>query len=447
MLLNLEDDAFLLHLHAEHDVEVLSLRSSLLVVLAIHIEFRSVGILYVVASMLAVCFLVHAGSNELVCQFVHQVVLTHEVHHWASLTTLIDEEEGRYASGFCHLGVVSTECRSDVDNTRTVFSCDIIARNHTECLCFHFHELVFAHAEDFLRMSLCRCLYEICSIVIHLLARLHPRHQLLILHAHEVGTLEFSHDAVRHHLVAWLEFVHRKLCSFWLQIRIHKVLCHHGTDFLSVVWVVGLYANIINLWSHTKSCVRRQCPRSGGPCQEAWHTPVLHLRLWIECFEDGGAGGIFHITIATWLVQLVARKSCTCGRGIRLDGISLVEQVLVVELLEEIPKGFDIFVIVCDVRMLQVAPIAHLLAEFAPFRSVHHYVLSAALIVCFDGNGLADVFLCDAEFLLHTELHRESVGVPTRLALHLEALHGLIAVDGIFQCASHHMVDAWMTVC
>ena len=45
MLLNLEDDAFLLHLHAKHDVEVLSFRSSLLVVFAIHIEFRSVCIL------------------------------------------------------------------------------------------------------------------------------------------------------------------------------------------------------------------------------------------------------------------------------------------------------------------------------------------------------------------------------------------------------------------
>jgi hypothetical protein len=51
------------------------------------------------------------------------------------------------------------------------------------------------------------------------------------------------------------------------------------------------------------------------------------------------------------------------GRGVRLNGVALIEQALVVELLEEPPQCLDIFVVESDIRMLEVDEIAHLLRQ------------------------------------------------------------------------------------
>ena len=38
------------------------------------------------------------------------------------------------------------------------------------------------------------------------------------------------------------------------------------------------------------------------------------------------------------------------------------------------------------------------------------------------------------------------MGIPSCLTLHLIALHRLIAIEGILDGTSQHMVDAWVTV-
>ena len=38
------------------------------------------------------------------------------------------------------------------------------------------------------------------------------------------------------------------------------------------------------------------------------------------------------------------------------------------------------------------------------------------------------------------------MSIPTSLTLHLEALHGLVAVEGIFNCTRQYMVNARMAI-
>ena len=140
------------------------------------------------------------------------------------------------------------------------------------------------------------------------------------------------------------------------------------------------------------------------------------------------------------------RKSCSCGRRVGLNGIALIEQSLVVQLLEQIPKGLDILVVVGDVGVLQIHPVAHLVRQFCPLVGVHHHVLAASIVVVVHANLLTNVLLRDAQRLLHRQLHRQAMRVPASLTLHLEALHRLISQERIFNRSAHHVVNARMSV-
>ncbi len=60
---------------------------------------------------------------------------------------------------------------------------------------------------------------------------------------------------------------------------------------------------------------------------------------------------------------------------------------------------------------------------------------------------MPDILFGDSEILLYAKLNGESVGVPSRLALHVEALHCLVAAENIFDCACHDMMYARHSVC
>ena len=142
----------------------------------------------------------------------------------------------------------------------------------------------------------------------------------------------------------------------------------------------------------------------------------------------------------------MAAKACTCGGRIWLDGIALVEQVLVVKLLEQPPQAFDILIVVGDIGVLHINPVTHLMGKVCPLGGVHHHVLTATAVVVLDGNLGTDVFLGDAQFLLHAKFHWQTVGIPTSLALHLETLHGLETTEGVLQRACQNVVDTRMAI-
>ena len=144
-------------------------------------------------------------------------------------------------------------------------------------------------------------------------------------------------------------------------------------------------------------------------------------------------------------------QTCTCAWRVWLDGVTLVEHPLVVELLEEPPESLDILVIVGDIRMIEIYEVTHLLSQLAPLSGELHHVLAALVVVILGRDILlrslvVDILLGDAEFLLDTEFNRESVGIPSRLAVNLEALHRLVSVESILDTTCQHVVNTRVAI-
>ena len=96
--------------------------------------------------------------------------------------------------------------------------------------------------------------------------------------------------------------------------------------------------------------------------------------------------------------------------------------------------------------MIKVHPIAHLLGEGGPLFGIFHHLAAASGIILVHRDFLTDILFGDAEFLLHTELYGQAVGIPTGFAAHLKTLHRLIATERILNRASQNVVDAGHTV-
>ena len=130
------------------------------------------------------------------------------------------------------------------------------------------------------------------------------------------------------------------------------------------------------------------------------------------------------------------------GGAVRLDRVSLVQEALLVHLLQEVPQSLDVAVVVGDIRVVHVHPIANAFRHVHPFPGVFHDLLAAGGIVLVHAHFRADIGLGDAQFLLHSQFHGKTVGVPAGAAAHLVAGHGLVPADGVLDGTGHHMMDA-----
>ena len=77
-------------------------------------------------------------------------------------------------------------------------------------------------------------------------------------------------------------------------------------------------------------------------------------------------------------------QTCPGGRTVGLYGLALVEVALAVDVLEKIPESLDVAVVVGDVRVVHIHPIAYPLGEVAPLGGVLHHLAAAGGVVLFD---------------------------------------------------------------
>ena len=216
----------------------------------------------------------------------------------------------------------------------------------------------------------------------------------------------------------------------------------------TTIGIGSLDGNIVNLRSYTKGCIGRQSPRCCRPSENIYRSIQITqiIQIILSDFELRRHRCVLHVPVAARLVELVAGETCSGSRRIRLDGVTLVKKVLLVELLEQPPKGFDIFVVVGDVGVFHIHPIAHPVAQVGPLAGVHHYVFAAFLVVLLNADALSDVFLRDAKLFFYAKFNGESVCVPTGFTFHLVALHRLEATESVLDAASQNMMDAWVAV-
>ena len=265
---------------------------------------------------------------------------------------------------------------------------------------------------------------------------------MFILDFSQINTLELGNHLVGYHLVASLVVMKGHLRAFGLEIGINTRLGQQVGGRLARVGVVALDSHIVDLGAHTQGCVAGQSPGSRRPCDDfKIFKPRIdlaqdfldHLVSGLFHLELSGNRLVFHLAVAARLVQLVRTQAGTGSGRIGLNSVALIEQPLVVELLEQPPQGFDVTVLVGNIGVVHIDPIAHLVREVFPFLGVFHHLLAAGGIVFINSNLLAYVLLGNAQSLLHAQLHRQSMRVPASLAQHLIALHGLKTADDVLQ--------------
>ena len=131
----------------------------------------------------------------------------------------------------------------------------------------------------------------------------------------------------------------------------------------------------------------------------------------------------------------------TRSRGIRLYGIALIQQSLGINVLQKIPQCLYIAVIIRDIRIIHIHPVAYALGKGHPFLGVLHHLPAACPVVFLYAYLRPYVLLGDAQKLLHAELHRQPVRIPAGTTLHTIPALRLVAAYRILDGTRHHMVD------
>ena len=292
MLLHLECQTCLLQHHADVYIERFSSLSSLFVVFSINSKLRVVCVLYPASLIFLVFFYIYTFFYECLIQFIQQIEFTGQVHHRACFTFLVDHEQRRNACCTSYVRIVRTKSRSDMYDTRTIFGSYIVARNDTE------------------RLS--RSLFP--ASVFGCFNRFYPRNQLFVLHAYQVCTFIFAHNLERNQLVTRFVVFQRHAFCLLVEMSVKQRFGKNHSHLVTIVSIVSLYGYVVNLRAYTKSSIRRQCPRSCGPCDKIRCTPFSHFRLRVLHLKLSYDRKILHVAVTSRLVQLVRAQSGTGSR-------------------------------------------------------------------------------------------------------------------------------------
>ena len=305
-----------------------------LVKLAAHGVLRVVGVLDPAAGILLVEVHVDVVLDEVLVEVFQHVVLAREVHHGAGLHLLVDHVQGGDAGSLGHAGIVGTKGGRDVHDTGTVLGGHIVTGDDAETV-------VVAH-----------------DLAVHLVHGLHPGEQLGVAHLEQVLTLEAGDDLVGHNLVASV-ILQGLVLAVGLEVGIDAGLGQQVDGGLARVGVEALHGHIVDLVAHTQGGVAGQGPRGGRPGQ---HVGLVEAGIGslVDLLDHGVLLAAQHgelcchrlvldVAVAARQVQLVRAQAGAGSGRVGLDGVALVEQTLVVELLQQPPQALDVAVLVGDI--------------------------------------------------------------------------------------------------
>ena len=276
--------------------------------------------------------------------------------------------------------VVFTECRCCMNNTSTVFDCNVIVTCYKECFFVRFYEW----------------------------------HQLFIFNIFQIDTLHFFNYFV---VFSSQVFVSQGFCN--VEVVTFIIACCH------------LYFQIINLWVNCQCNVGSQCPWSCCPSQEVF----VFSSNFLE-FSCDSCNFNFFVSLS----YFVGSQTCSATWAVWQDLVSLIDFVSFEKLFQDPPSCFDEVVVQSDVWVVQVDQVTHSLCHLSPHTFICEYGFTAFFIEFFDTVFFDILFAAHVQLFFYFDLYRQTVSIPSCFTLNFEALHCLVTAYRVFQCSSDNVV-------
>ena len=329
---------------------------------------------------------IHRGGIGRVHIFqAHEAALA--VHLGLRVSILVNRHHRADAGRGGHPLVIRTEGGSDMDDARTLIRGHIIPGNHAECVP----------------------------------VRTEPRDELPVAQSDKFTALDAAREQLMFHLGPE-ESVH---AGFGHDIRCLRPGIRIGRPHL----------HIVDVGTHAQRRIGRKGPGRGSPGQEVEILLPFHPEL-------NGGRSVAHVLVAAGLIEFVGTEAGAVRGRIRLNGVSLVQETLVIDFPEKVPQRLDVTVVVGDVRVVHIHPVSYPLRHVHPLLGVFHHLLAAGGVIFLHRHLRADVGLGDTQFLFDAQFHGKSVGVPSGATGYPVAGLRLVPADGILDGTGHHMMDA-----
>jgi len=176
------------------------------------------------------------------------------------------------------------------------------------------------------------------------------------------------------------------------------------------IGVKCLNCDIIDFLSYGKSRIRGEGPWSCRPGQEEYilFPPIKQeWRFFIfNNLELGHDSRIFHITVTARKVQFMRAKASSRSRWIWLNRVAFIQQPFLIQLSQQVPYGFNIFIGKGHIWMIKVNPITHFLSQVIPLVLELHDLNTAGFVIIFYRDLFANIFLGDTQCFLNLYLNR-----------------------------------------
>ena len=183
---------------------------------------------------------------------------------------------------------------------------------------------------------------------------------------------------------------------------------------------------------HAQRHVRRQRPRGGRPRQQ--------VGVFLALDREAHIGGRFLDRLVA-LRDLVGGQRRAAARAVRDNFVSLIQQPLLPDFLQAPPFGFDVVILIGDIRMLHVHPVADLIAHDLPVMQVLPDGLLAFLDERLDAVLLNLRLAVQTQRLFNFQLNGQTVGIPACLAQDAVPLHRPVTRNQVFDDARFDMAD------
>ena len=185
--------------------------------------------------------------------------------------------------------------------------------------------------------------------------------------------------------------------------------------------------DVVDFGTQSKSQIRRKSPRSCSPGKEIG----VFRAADSETDSDGGICYVF----VTAEVDFHVRKRTAETRAVRQDVVSLVDEALVVERLEDPPDAFHEVLVHGLVAVAEIYPASHPADRVLPVACKPEDYGAAFLVVSCNAVLLDLLRAGDAELLLHLVLDGKTVAVPAPVPEDPAALHRLVSRNDVLDCS------------